>query len=381
METHRPPVYMDCNATTPLDARVRDIVVHYLEEDFGNAGSRTHEYGARAKRAIQRARKQVAAVLDAEPHEVIFTSGATESNNLAILGLAEYGNKVCRKHVISSQIEHKAVLEPLERLQERGFEVTLLKPNAGGWVEPQAVEESLRNETLLVSIMHVNNETGVIQPIEEIAEVLAGSETFFHSDAAQGFGKELRALKNKRLDIISVSGHKLFAPKGVGALMMRKRGFKGLPVAPLAFGGGQERGMRPGTLPVALIAGLGLAAELAVKEAYERASKCSQMKEQCLEAFESLGASCNGDLSRVLPHVINLSIPGLDSEAVMLAIKDIIAISNGSACTSQNYEPSHVLRAMGLDEDAVRGALRISWCQMTESPDWDEVVSRIRRLM
>lgn len=377
---HDTPIYMDCNATTPLDPRVRDLVVRYLDEDFGNAGSRTHEYGTRAKQAVQKARKQVAAIVDAEAHEIVFTSGATESDNLAILGLTAHGEKICRKHIISTQIEHKAVLEPLERLRGLGFEVTLLKPTAGGWVRPEAVEESLRPDTLLVTIMHVNNETGVAQPIDDIAKVLSGSEAFFHCDAAQGFGRELQPLKNRRLDLISISGHKVFAPQGVGALVMRKRGFTRPPITPLAFGGGQERGIRPGTLPVALIVGLGLAAELAGMEVEERAVRCSQMKEQVLDAFDSLGATCNGDQSRVLPHVINLSIPGIDSEAIMLAVKDLIAISNGSACTSQKYEPSHVLRAMGVDDDTARGALRISWSQMTQRPDWDEIVSQIQKL-
>lgn len=374
------PIYMDCNATTPLDPRVRDIVFRYLEEDFGNAGSRTHEYGTRAKHAVQKARKQVAAIIDAEPHEVVFTSGATESNNLAILGLARHGEQVGKKHILSTQIEHKAVLEPLERLRELGFEVTLLKPTPGGRVEPEAVAKALRPDTLLVTIMHVNNETGIVQPIENIAEALSDSDVLFHTDAAQGFGKELQPLKNRRLDLVSISGHKVFAPKGVGALVMRKRGFKRPPIAPLAFGGGQERGIRPGTLPVALIVGLGLAAELAGKEVEGRAARCSQMKEYVLDAFDGLGATCNGDQSRALPHVVNLSIPGIDSEAVMLALKDLIAISNGSACTSQAYELSHVLRAMGLDDDTVRGAIRISWCHMTESPNWDQVVSRFQKL-
>ncbi len=374
------PIYMDCNATTPLDPQVRDIVFRYLEEDFGNAGSRTHEYGTRAKQAVQNARQQVAAIIDAEPHEVIFTSGATESNNLAILGLARHGDQVGKKHIISTQIEHKAVLEPLERLRERGFEITLLKPTAGGWVEAEAIAKSLRPDTLLVTVMHVNNETGIAQPIEEIAKALSGSDVFFHTDAAQGFGKELQPLKNKRLDLLSISGHKVFAPKGVGALAMRKRGFKRPPIEPLALGGGQERGIRPGTLPVALIVGLGLAAELAGKEVKERAARCSHMKKHVIDAFADLGATFNGDQSRALPHVINLSIPGIDSEASMLALRDLIAISNGSACTSQDYEPSHVLGAMGLDDNAIRGALRISWCPMTESPDWDEVVSRLRKL-
>jgi cysteine desulfurase len=229
--------------------------------------------------------------------------------------------------------------------------------------------------------MHVNNETGVIQPIEDIAEVLSGSEALFHTDAAQGFGKELQPLKNKRIDLISVSGHKICGPKGVGALVMRKRGFKPPPIMPLAYGGGQERGFRPGTLPVALIAGLGLASELANREADERAEKCAVMKEVVLKTFHSLGAVSNGDEHRVISHVVNLSLRGLDSEAVMLALKGLVAISNGSACTSESYEPSHVLTAMGIGEEATRCALRISWSHTTAEPNWDEILGRIRELL
>lgn len=374
------PIYMDCNATTPVDPRVKDLMLQYLTEDFGNAGSRTHEFGARAKSAVQRAREQVAAVVDAEPHEVIFTSGATESNNLALLGLAQFGNEAGKRHVVSSQIEHKAILEPLEQLRTRGFDVTLLKPTTGGWVEPQSVSSAIRSDTLMVSIMHVNNETGVIQPIGEVADLLSEHEVFLHVDAAQGFGKEIRTLRNKRIDLISISGHKVFGPKGVGALVIRKRGFKRPPVSPLMYGGGQERGIRPGTLPVHLIVGLGLAAELAVRECEERATKCASLKRELLAAFASLTAMPNGDQARTLPHTINLSIRGLDSEAVMLALKDLVAISNGSACTSQTYEPSHVLRAMGLPQERILGALRFSWCHATPHPDWNAVTNMIHSL-
>jgi cysteine desulfurase len=232
----------------------------------------------------------------------------------------------------------------------------------------------------MVSIMHVNNETGVIQPIGEVADLLSEHEVFLHVDAAQGFGKEIRTLRNKRIDLISISGHKVFGPKGVGALVIRKRGFKRPPVSPLMYGGGQERGIRPGTLPVHLIVGLGLAAELAVRECEERATKCASLKRELLAAFASLTAMPNGDQARTLPHTINLSIRGLDSEAVMLALKDLVAISNGSACTSQTYEPSHVLRAMGLPQERILGALRFSWCHATPHPDWNAVTNMIHSL-
>ena len=210
--------YLDCNATTPIEPRVRDLVIKFLDAEFGNAGSRTHDYGVRAKRAVQHARAQVATVVQAQPDEVLFTSGATESNNLAIFGLENEGRRSGRRHVITTQIEHKAVLEPLEILEERGFEIVRLPCDPSGWVHPEAVAEALRDDTLLVSVMHVNNESGVIQPVEEVAAVLKDHPAYFHVDAAQGFGKELAALRKSRIDLISVSGHKVFAPKGVGGV-------------------------------------------------------------------------------------------------------------------------------------------------------------------
>ena len=375
------PVYLDCNATTPLDPRVKDIVLKYLTVEFGNAGSRTHEFGTNAKQAVQKARDQVAHVVKAKRDEVIFTSGATESNNLSILGLARHGKEQGRDHIVSTMIEHKAVLEPLEELARRGFEVTLLPPTNAGWVDPVAVRKALRRDTLLVSIMHANNETGVIQPISEITELLADHSAFLHVDAAQGFGKDVEALQDQRIDLISVSGHKIFGPKGIGALIARRRGFSRPPLTPLLFGGGQERGLRPGTLPVPFIVGLGLAAELALQEASQRSDACISYRKRALEALAPLEPSFHGDLERTLPHTLNLSFPGLDSEALMLALKDVIAVSNGSACTSQSYEPSHVLKTMGLADSDIQGAVRLSWCYMTEDPDWREVTQIIQQLL
>lgn len=373
-------VYLDCNATAPIEPEVAKLVMRFMTEEYGNAGSRTHDFGQRAKQATEHARGQVSTVVAAQPDEVIFTSGATESNNLAILGLAQHGIETGRRHIVSTMIEHKAVLEPLEVLAERGFEVTLVKPTSGGWVLAQDVRDAVRDDTLLVSVMQVNNETGVIQPLDEIAELLSEHPAYYHVDAAQGFGKETQALRSPRIDLISISGHKIYAPKGVGALVARRRGYKRPPLKPLMFGGGQERGLRPGTLPVPLIAGLGLAAELAEKSVVARVAKCLQTRSEALEALASLGPIFNGDPERTLPHVLNISMTGLDSEAIMLALKDIAAISNGSACTSHSYEPSHVLKAMDLPHDAIQGAIRISWCHLTEDFDWRDVSFRIRRL-
>jgi cysteine desulfurase len=374
------PVYLDCNATTPLEPEVLENMRKYLAEDYGNEGSRTHEYGAAAKQAVQRARDQVAAVVDAGREEVIFTSGATESNNLAILGLAAFGEECGRKHILSTQIEHKAVIEPLEELSRRGFEVEFLPPKPGGWITAGQVESSLRPDTLLVSVMHANNETGVVLPIEEIAAALGKHKAFFHVDAAQTFGKLIDPLRNKRIDLVSVSAHKIYGPKGVGALATRRRGFDRVPLKPITFGGGQERGLRPCTLPVHLISGFGLAAEIALKDHKKREAKNLRTRAALLEAFAALGASTHGDQERVLPHVINLSIPGVNSEAAMVALKDLVAISNGSACTSANYTLSHVLKAMGLPDDEILSALRISWCHMTPDVDWDAITTRLASL-
>ena len=374
------PVYLDCNATTPIDPAVLAEVVYYLQEDFGNAGSRTHAYGQRAKERVNRAREQVAAPAGAKPDEVIFTSGATESNNLAILGLEQAGRESRRMHIVTSQIEHKAVLEPIRELVKRGFEVTEVPPNSGGWVEPDAVADALRDDTLLVSIMAANNETGVIQPIDEVADLLTSHEAYFHVDGAQAFGKLTGIFANKRLDLVSISGHKIYAPKGIGALIIRRRRYSRAPIHPLILGGGQERGLRAGTLPVALIAGLGTAVEVAVSDHANRLAHVLQLREGLVNALSVLSIDINGDPTRTMPHTLNFSVPGIDSEAAIVALKDLVAISNGSACTSQRYEPSHVLSAMGLQSDRIGGALRLSWSHLTAPPDWDAVAYLLSRL-
>ena len=239
---HAQPVYLDCNASTPMEPLVRDLVVHWFTNEVGNSGSRTHGYGVRAKKAAQKAREQIARVVESSPDEVLFTSGATESNNLAILGLAHHGKSTGRKHIVSTAIEHKAVLEPLEALQRQGFEVTLVKPDSNGLVASDEVLSVLRPDTLLVSIMQVNNETGVRQPIGDITEALSHHEAFLHVDGAQGFGKDLETLTSPRIDLVSISSHKIYGPVGIGSLVARRRGFQKIPLLPLAYGGGQERG-------------------------------------------------------------------------------------------------------------------------------------------
>lgn len=370
------PVYLDWAATTATDPRVAELVMRLLVEDFGNAGSRTHVYGLDAQQEVRLARERIAAPLSAAPEEVLFTSGATESNNLAILGLAPYGEEHGRRHIVSSAIEHKAVLEPLERLTKRGFEVTLVRPDREGYIDAAAVLDAVRPDTLLVTVMHANNETGALQPIRQIAAGLDTSDTFFHTDAAQTFGRETAVLSDARFDLISLSAHKVFAPKGVGALIARRRGGRRPPLTPLMYGGGQEWGLRPGTLPVPLIAGFGLAADLADREKETRQTRCLQIREQAVRAFSKLNAQIHGDPARgVLPNILSLAVPGLDSEAVMVAAKRLVAISNGSACTSASYRPSHVLEAMGLASDLMSGTVRVSWSHMTPDVPWEQLVN------
>lgn len=372
--------YLDCNATSPIEPEVWETLSRYMLEEYGNEGSRTHEAGNRAKQAVQRARDQVASVVKAKREEVIFTSGATESNNLAILGLEDHGKATGKRHIITTEIEHKAVLEPLQEMEKRGFEVTRLPSSSDGTIKPSDLAKALRDDTLLVSVMHLNNETGIYQPLNEIAEVLADHPAYFHTDAAQSFGKDLVTLTHHRLDMLSISGHKLYAPKGIGALITRRRGYERPPLRPLVFGGGQERGLRPGTLPVALIAALGVAAEVAVRDHVKRQAACLRFREEAWEALSRLSPVWTGDQSRAATHVLNLSIPGLDSEALIVALKDLVAISNGSACTSHSYTPSHVLKAMGMSDDEANACVRISWCHLTQDVNWDAVVERIQSL-
>lgn len=374
-------IYLDCNATAPLEPEVKEAMLAFFDVEFGNAGSRTHEFGQRAKRAVEGARQSVASVVGCEAEEVHFTSGATESNNIAILGLAEHAESTNRRHIISTAIEHKAVLEPLEHLEKRGFEVTLISPNNNGLIDPEAIRRALRPDTILVSVMHVNNETGAIQPLDGVAAALSDHDAFFHVDAAQGFGKELSLLRSKRVDLTSVSAHKIYGPKGVGALIVRRRSLKRVPLTPIMFGGGQERGLRPGTLPVPLIVGLGTASMIALRDHKARQSRNAKLRNDALVAFGRLGVEINGDQQHSVVSTLNISLPGLDAEAAMVALKDLVAISNGSACTSSHYAPSHVLEAMSLPSERISGALRLSWCHMTQDFDWSAITSRLKSIM
>ena len=370
-------MYLDCAATCPIDPRVQAELRRFSKADFGNAGSRTHVHGRVARQAVERARAHVARVAGVRRNEVIFTSGATESNNLAILGLEAFGRAEERTHLVSTTIEHHAVLEPLRVLAARGFDLTLVDPEPGGRVDAGRVAAAVRPDTLLVSVMQVNNETGVQQPIIEIADRLSGSRAFLHVDAAQGFGKALDALRHRRVDLVSVSGHKLCGPKGTGALLARQRAGQRPPLTPLLYGGGQELGLRPGTLPVPLIAAFGKAAELALNEHAARREAAERFGQRLLAGLAPLAPRVHGDPDHRLPYILNLSIPGWDKETLIEAWADLAAISDGAACTSQSYTCSHVLAAMGLPAEQEAGAVRLSWCHLSEPPDLEAMTGAL----
>lgn len=356
-------VYLDFNASSPIDERVLDFMVKVYKNSYGNADSRTHDFGDTARKAVEVARRQVAELLAINKDEVFFTSGATESNNIALQGLRGYAQKTGKKHIITSSIEHKAVLESAKHMQEEGFIVDIIDPEPTGRVSVNKIIELVRDDTLLVSIMHINNETGIIQPVEEIGEYLANTETFFHVDATQSFGKLVPELQALKYDMLSMSAHKIGGPQGVGALILRRKNYRLPPVERIMYGGQQEHGIRPGTIPVALAAGLGKACELSLIEYTENADKCRAIRNLLLEQLSQSGVdySINGDSKYSIPSTINLYFPGVSSEALMLSTKQYCGISNGSACNSNSYKPSYVLSAMGLKTDRIEDSVRISW--------------------
>jgi cysteine desulfurase len=373
-------IYLDCNATNPIEPRVLEAMAPFWETEIGNAASHHHGYGARARAAVEQARAQIAKMLDCEACDLVFTSGATEANNLAILGLAPALEADDRRHIITSAIEHPAVLEPIRFLQSRGFEVDLLSPNPLGWVEPEDLARALRPDTGLVSLMHVNNETGVVQPIDAYARVLDDHQAYFHVDAAQGFGRDLKGLSNPRIDLTSLSAHKIYGPRGIGAILTRPRGYAYPPLSPLVHGGGHERGLRPGTLPVPLIVGFGEAAQLARKHHASRLRAIKAMRKQALKAFEPVEPVIHGDPQRTLPHVLNVSFPGVTAQALFLILKGLVAISHGSACVTGSQRDSHVLTAMGVDPVRRGEAVRMSWSHLTPTPSWEAIAARIRSM-
>lgn len=358
-------IYLDYNASTPIDERVLSYMVDIYRNHYGNADSRTHSFGSSAKGIVETARGRLANMLKVPKETVYFTSGSTESNNMAILGLEQYGRLTGKKHIITTAIEHKSVLEPCEVLEKRGFEVTYVRPHEDGRVWAEEILEKVREDTLLVSVMHVNNETGTIQPVREIGELLQAKarEVYFHIDASQSCGKMVQEIRELSFDLMSVSAHKMYGPQGVGALVVKNKNGKKSELQPILYGGGQERGLRPGTLPVALIGGLGKAAEILSQEYLDNQKMYEENQRMILDVLKSSGVryQINGDLTYASGSSLNISFQDYDSEALMLALQEIAGISNGSACTSHSYAPSYVLQAMGLDKKRIACAVRISW--------------------
>ena len=371
------PIYFDYFATTPVDPRVAQEMMECLTEEgnFGNAASRSHIYGWKAEEAIENARRQLADLISADPREIVWTSGATESDNLALKGVAHfYQGK--GKHIITSKIEHKAVLDSCRQLEREGFDVTYLDPDSGGLTTPEAVAEALREDTVLVSIMHANNEIGVVNDIMAIGEITRNAGVLFHVDAAQSAGKIPIDLEQMKVDLMSFSAHKFYGPKGMGALYVRRK-----PRARLEaqiHGGGHERGMRSGTLATHQIVGMGAAAQIASEEMASEAVRLKALRQRFWDAISNVEeVHLNGDSEARLPGAMNISIAFVEGESLIMSLKGL-AVSSGSACTSASLEPSYVLRALGLSDELAHSSLRFSFGRFTTEADVDAAVEQLR---
>uniref|UniRef100_A0A7E4UMB0 cysteine desulfurase n=1 Tax=Panagrellus redivivus TaxID=6233 RepID=A0A7E4UMB0_PANRE len=369
------PIYLDVQATSPMDPRVVDAMLPFMLTDFGNPHSRTHEYGWTTEEAVEKARAQVAALINADPREIIFTSGATESNNIAIKGVAHFYKNSGKNHVITLQTEHKCVLDSCRYLENEGFDVTYLPVQPNGIVDLKVLEAALRPDTALVSVMTVNNEIGTLQPIKEIGELCRKKKIFFHSDAAQAVGKVPINLQELKVDLMSISGHKIYGPKGVGALYVRRRPRVRLEAQ--MSGGGQERGLRSGTLAPALCVGIGKACDIALKEMHFDHKHVSALSKRLIEGIQKeLDLVVrNGDPEKAYPGCVNLSFAYIEGESMLMALKDI-ALSSGSACTSASLEPSYVLRAIGADEDLAHSSIRFGIGRFTTEAEIDYTVKK-----
>ncbi len=375
--TQNDPLYLDYQATTPTDPRVVEAMEPYWTVKFGNPHSRNHHYGWEAEDAVEIARGHMASLINANPKEVIFTSGATESNNLAIKGVAKfYGDK--KNHIITCVTEHKCVLETCRALQQDGFDVTYLAVKENGLIDLDELKAAITDKTLIVSIMAVNNEIGVIQPLKEIGQICRDNKVFFHTDAAQAVGKIPLDVEEMNIDMMSVSGHKFYGPMGIGALFVRRK--PRVRLVPLIHGGGQERGMRSGTLPTPLVVGLGKACEIAAKEMAAEAERLHGFKTKLFEGLKERIPEIylNGDLESRIPGNLNISFAYVEGEGLMMGIKDL-AVSSGSACTSASLEPSYVLRALGVDVELAHTSLRLGLGRFTTDEDIDYAIERISK--
>ena len=377
-------VYLDHAATTPVDPRVAASMAEALTDSrwFGNASSESHAYGAAAAALIERSRAQVAAAVHADPREVVWTSGATESNNLAIWGVAHYYRDRGR-HLITCRTEHKAVLDPCRELQRRGWSVTYLTPDRSGRLDPGEVKAALRADTVLVSVMHVNNEIGVIQDIAAIAAACAAHPAWLHVDAAQSMGKCALNFTDLGADLMSLSAHKVYGPKGVGALVVsraRKASGEAVRLAPLQSGGGQEGGLRAGTLATHQAVGMGAAFEIAANSWRADAERIALLQQRLWQGLSAIGGVLrNGDPLHCVPHVLNLSFEGVEGESLLASVRDDIAVSTGSACTSARAEPSYVLRALGRNERLSESSLRFGLGRASSESDIDTAIAVVGR--
>ena len=371
------PIYLDYQATTPMDPRVLEAMMPYFTHKFGNPHSRSHSYGWEAEEGVEKARGQVAKLIGADEKEVIFTSGATESNNLAIRGVAEF-YKDRKNHVVTTVTEHKCVLDTCRHLEQNGFEVTYLPVQKNGLIDLDQLRAAITDKTVVVSIMAVNNEIGVIQPLEEIGKICREKKTFFHTDAAQAAGKIPLDVEAMNIDMMSISGHKIYGPKGIGALYVRRK--PRVRLVPLIVGGGQERGFRSGTLPTPLCVGLGEAAEICLSEMGDEAKRLKKLQERMLKGLNAklTDLVINGDLEHRIPGNLNISFAYVEGESLMMGIKNL-SVSSGSACTSASLEPSYVLRALGVEEEMAHTSLRIGLGRFTTEHEVDTAVDELAR--
>ncbi len=371
------PIYLDYSATTPVDPRVAAKMAECLttEGNFGNPASRSHAFGWQAEAAVEDAREQVAALLNADPREIVWTSGATEADNLAIKGCAHFNQKK-GKHIITSKIEHKAVLDTCRQLEREGYEVTYLVPDAEGLIQPSAVAETIREDTTLVSLMHVNNEIGTINDIAAIGEVCREQKVFFHVDAAQSAGKVEIDMETMKVDMMSLSAHKIYGPKGIGALYVRRK--PRVRIEAQMHGGGHERGMRSGTLATHQIVGMGEAFRIAREEMSEENQRILALRNRLWHGISDMEAvHLNGSLDQRVSGNLNVSFAYVEGESLIMALKDL-AVSSGSACTSASLEPSYVLRALGLDDELAHSSIRFSIGRFTTAEEIDYAIERVR---
>jgi len=372
------PIYMDYAATTPMDPRVAEKMIQYLTPDgeFGNPASRSHAFGWHAEAVVEEARKQVASLVNADPKEIIWTSGATESDNLAIKGAAHFYSKK-GKHIITSKTEHKAVLDSCRQLEREGFEVTYLDPESSGLIDLAKLEAAIRDDTILISIMHVNNETGVIQDITAIGELARAKGVIFHVDAAQSAGKVAINLEKMKIDLMSFSGHKIYGPKGIGALYVRRKPRVRLEAQ--MHGGGHERGMRSGTLATHQIVGMGEAFRIAKEDFAKDQVHITKLRDRLLAGVQDMEeVYINGDIAHGVPNILNISFNFVEGESLIMSLKGI-AVSSGSACTSASLEPSYVLRALGRSDELAHSSIRFSIGRFTTEADIDYAVKHIHQ--